>query len=81
VCVCACARARACVCGGGGARARAYERALGVPLQTKGEEKAKKLILDIRNKRHKIILCCDSILQAENLCSVNTVIRYDYNTE
>jgi hypothetical protein len=53
----------------------------GVSLQTKGEEKAKKLILDIRNKRHKIILCHDSTLQAENLYSVNTVNRYDYNKE
>jgi len=52
-------------------------RALGVPLQTKGEEKAKKLILDIRNKRHKIILCHDSTLHAENLCSVSTIIRDD----
>jgi hypothetical protein len=50
-------------------------------LQTKGEEKAKKLILDIKNKKHKIILCHDSTLQAENLCSVSTVIRDDYNAE
>jgi hypothetical protein len=54
---------------------------VGVPLQTKGEEKAKKLILGIRYKRHKVILCHDSTSQAENLSSVNTVIRYDYNTE
>ena len=64
-----------CVCG------RTCLQALGVQLQTKGEEKAKKLILDVRNKRHKIILCHDSTSQAENLCSVNTVIRYDYSKE
>ena len=44
-------------------------------------KQAKKLILDMKNKRHKIKLYHENTLQAENVCSVNTAIRYDYNTE